>query len=389
MHQLRMSPLRPFSGWTKIPSSLPDFFFFFPPLLYPKIFPRPTFHLPPPVLPTTYLPPSPSLHRQSSWLQRCWAGASLELGAGLERERAWNLERAWSLERLQLDPRRTQVSISLCVASSLCCKKRRRRRRRWHCLLLLLCAVELATRSLLQRKLRSFGASPELAFLSCSKLRAPESSGACRAPDRSKACYSKLRAPESSGARVARIGPSSGFLQQSWPRFELVFELWEVCIFTSLRSFWKFRTCGVAEGHFWQLQWSYTLFLQEPPLKQPIFPVHLWYGFTISAVVSKISPLLCLISFMLLRASSFLCDQTRWSLQLILHVFSWFLLAGKLVEEEEGSFAVWLSYLVTGVGANVVSWLVLPRSVVSAGASGAVFGLFAVSVLVKVCHSTH
>jgi membrane associated rhomboid family serine protease len=60
-----------------------------------------------------------------------------------------------------------------------------------------------------------------------------------------------------------------------------------------------------------------------------------------------------------------------------------------LVEEEEGSFAVWLSYLVTGVGANVVSWLVLPRSVVSAGASGAVFGLFAVSVLVKVCHSTH
>ncbi len=53
-----MSPLRPFSGWTKIPSSLPDFFFFFPPLLYPKIFPRPTYHLPPPILPTTYLPPS-------------------------------------------------------------------------------------------------------------------------------------------------------------------------------------------------------------------------------------------------------------------------------------------------------------------------------------------
>jgi hypothetical protein len=160
MHQLRMSLLRPFSGWTKIPSSLPDFILFFPPLLYPKIFPRPTYHLPPP----SYLPPtnpSPSLHRQSSWLQRRWAGASLELGAGLERERAWNLERAWSLERLQLDPRRTQVSISLCVASSLCCKKRRRRRRRWHRVLLLLCVVELATRSL-QRK-----------------LRAPESSGAC------------------------------------------------------------------------------------------------------------------------------------------------------------------------------------------------------------------
>jgi hypothetical protein len=41
------------------------FFFFFPPLLYPKIFPRPTYHLPPP----SYLPPTtptpPSLHRQS------------------------------------------------------------------------------------------------------------------------------------------------------------------------------------------------------------------------------------------------------------------------------------------------------------------------------------
>lgn len=57
---------------------------------------------------------------------------------------------------------------------------------------------------------------------------------------------------------------------------------------------------------------------------------------------------------------------------------------GKLIEEEEGGFAVWLSYLITGVGANLVSWLLLPRSVISAGASGAVFGLFAVSVLVKV-----
>ncbi|BBN02641.1 hypothetical protein MPTK1_2g16890 [Marchantia polymorpha subsp. ruderalis] len=56
---------------------------------------------------------------------------------------------------------------------------------------------------------------------------------------------------------------------------------------------------------------------------------------------------------------------------------------GKLIEEEEGGFAVWLSYLITGVGANLVSWLLLPRSVISAGASGAVFGLFAVSVLVK------
>ncbi|XP_050227444.1 rhomboid-like protein 11, chloroplastic [Mercurialis annua] len=57
---------------------------------------------------------------------------------------------------------------------------------------------------------------------------------------------------------------------------------------------------------------------------------------------------------------------------------------GKLVEEEEGNFALWLSYILTGVGANLVSWLVLPRNAVSVGASGAVFGLFAISVLVKI-----
>ena len=57
---------------------------------------------------------------------------------------------------------------------------------------------------------------------------------------------------------------------------------------------------------------------------------------------------------------------------------------GKLVEEEEGSFALWLSYILTGVGANLVSWLILPQNAVSVGASGAVFGLFTISVLVKV-----
>ena len=67
---------------------------------------------------------------------------------------------------------------------------------------------------------------------------------------------------------------------------------------------------------------------------------------------------------------------------------------GKLIEEEEGAFGVWMSYLVTGIGANLASWFLLPKSVggvlgiggaatVSLGASGAVFGLFAVSVLVK------
>lgn len=45
---------------------------------------------------------------------------------------------------------------------------------------------------------------------------------------------------------------------------------------------------------------------------------------------------------------------------------------------------MWLSYIFTGAGANLVSWLILPRNAVSVGASGAVFGLFAISVLVKV-----
>lgn len=57
---------------------------------------------------------------------------------------------------------------------------------------------------------------------------------------------------------------------------------------------------------------------------------------------------------------------------------------GKLVEEEEGNLALWVSYIFTGTGANLVSWFVLSRNAVSIGASGAVFGLFAISVLVKV-----
>ncbi|EMS51761.1 Rhomboid protease AarA [Triticum urartu] len=56
---------------------------------------------------------------------------------------------------------------------------------------------------------------------------------------------------------------------------------------------------------------------------------------------------------------------------------------GKLVEEEEGNFALWMSYILTGAGANLISWLVLPTSSVSLGASGAVFGLFTISVLMS------
>jgi hypothetical protein len=95
MHQLRMSPLRPFSGWTKIPSSLPDFFFFFSTSSLPLNFPPS--YLPPtsPLLPTTYQPlpltPSPELlapetlsgSELGAW-SRVGAGASLEFGTSLE-----------------------------------------------------------------------------------------------------------------------------------------------------------------------------------------------------------------------------------------------------------------------------------------------------------------
>jgi membrane associated rhomboid family serine protease len=56
---------------------------------------------------------------------------------------------------------------------------------------------------------------------------------------------------------------------------------------------------------------------------------------------------------------------------------------GKIVEEEKGNFGLWLSYLFTGVGANMVSWFTLPPNSFFSGASGAVFGLFVISVLVK------
>jgi membrane associated rhomboid family serine protease len=67
---------------------------------------------------------------------------------------------------------------------------------------------------------------------------------------------------------------------------------------------------------------------------------------------------------------------------------------GNIVEQEEGTFGVWFSYLFTGIGAGLASYLMLPKGVggvlgmgaaatVSLGASGAVFGLFAISVLTK------
>lgn len=56
---------------------------------------------------------------------------------------------------------------------------------------------------------------------------------------------------------------------------------------------------------------------------------------------------------------------------------------GKIVEEEEGLWGVWFTYIITAVGASIASYLLQPKATISLGASGAVFGLFAVSVLVK------
>ena len=56
---------------------------------------------------------------------------------------------------------------------------------------------------------------------------------------------------------------------------------------------------------------------------------------------------------------------------------------GKLVEEEEGGLGVVMTYVVCGVGGAAASLLLGPKHALSLGASGAVFGLFVVSVLVK------
>jgi len=61
---------------------------------------------------------------------------------------------------------------------------------------------------------------------------------------------------------------------------------------------------------------------------------------------------------------------------------------GKLVEETEGGSGGWFTYIITALGAAFASFLLQPAVVknavtVSLGASGAIFGLFAVSVLTR------
>ena len=59
------------------------------------------------------------------------------------------------------------------------------------------------------------------------------------------------------------------------------------------------------------------------------------------------------------------------------------LLFGRSVEDDLGWGGLLLSYAFCGVLASMASLMLLPRSTVSIGASGAVFGLFAVSTFTK------
>jgi len=106
MHQLRMRPLKPFRGWTKITSSLPKVIVFFRLFSAPKIFPptylTPTYlplpiyvspllpsHLPPP----SYLPPTSylSFHRQTPGVVGTGAKREWELnGSNAELRSTWS-----------------------------------------------------------------------------------------------------------------------------------------------------------------------------------------------------------------------------------------------------------------------------------------------------------
>ncbi len=100
MHQLRMRPLKPFSGWTKNTSPCPKLLIFFNLFSAPKIFPYlppPPSHLPPPSYLLVYFgfTPSPaqeplkreseqSQHKQSqyTWNQCAWTWSSKAPEAG-------------------------------------------------------------------------------------------------------------------------------------------------------------------------------------------------------------------------------------------------------------------------------------------------------------------
>lgn len=60
------------------------------------------------------------------------------------------------------------------------------------------------------------------------------------------------------------------------------------------------------------------------------------------------------------------------------------LIFGRMVEEEEGSFGVWMTYVICGLGGNLASYATSPGTrAIALGASSAVFGLFIVGVVTK------
>lgn len=56
---------------------------------------------------------------------------------------------------------------------------------------------------------------------------------------------------------------------------------------------------------------------------------------------------------------------------------------GREVENDGGALGFASTYLFTAAGASIASYLLLPRNSLSLGASGAVFGLYCVSILLK------
>ncbi|XP_042038490.1 rhomboid-like protein 11, chloroplastic [Salvia splendens] len=128
-------------------------------------------------------------------------------------------------------------------------------------------------------------------------------------------------------------------------------------------------------GIFWILLINTGIYVADHVFQVPL--IKELYSLSFQLVRLLILSYFYMWNLRLYSASVFACRSHLSSNLFFLYIF------GKLVEEEEGNFALWLSYILTGAGANLVSWLVLPRNTVSIGASGAVFGLFAISVLVK------
>lgn len=56
---------------------------------------------------------------------------------------------------------------------------------------------------------------------------------------------------------------------------------------------------------------------------------------------------------------------------------------GRLIEEEEKITGIMVSYFVCGIGAGAIDYILSDKSGAALGASGAVFGLFVVAMLIK------